>query len=1127
MVRDIRRAAAALGLSLCAIWSNASLAQTATRTASFAYDASGQLTQEAIEPATPALALETDYVRDAFGNKTSSTVSGVDIVSRTVATTFDARGQFVVSNTNALGQSESLQFDARFGMPSSHTGPNGLTTTWTYDSLGRKTLEVRPDGTQTQWAYLFCSGVNGGTATCPAGAAYLVQTTPLASDGATQNGPIGTVYYDPLNRAIASDTQGFDGSTIVVSKQYDTFGRMQQQSRPYFATNGTPQWTTYTYDVLARVITETFPNGSTKQLAYHGLVTGKTNALNQTRTTTRNSQGEVVSVTDAAGNTTSYAYDPFGNLTQITDPLGNVIASTYDVRGRKTASTDPDLGTWTYSYDTASELVSTTDAKSQTSTFSYDLLGRLTQRVEPDMTSVWVYDTAPNGIGKLTSASITAGPSAGYARQSSYDNLSRPSQAAITIDGTTYTFTATYDTNSRLSTVNYPSGFSLNYTYTNLGDAQQLAGGGTVYWTANARDAEMHLTQATAGNGVVTSQSYDPQTGRLTATIAGSNNAVESFGYTYDVLGNLLTRADTNESLTETLTYDNLNRLTSATVSQNVAPVKTFAYDPIGNLLTKSDVGTYTYPPPGSPQPHAVTSIAGSANTTFTYDPNGNETSGLGRTITYASYNEPSAITQGSSTLSFNDDVDHQRYKQIAPEGNTLYFDVFGIHAELFIGATSQWNEYLTFSDAVIGVRFETASETITTRYFHTDHLGSIAVIADEGGNVVERDSYDAWGKRRFPTGADDPTGSITSLTTRGFIDQEELTDVGLVNLNARVYDPLVGRLTSVDPLIGNARDSQTFNSYSYGRNSPLVYEDTSGLNDLGIPDDGPPDDGGGFDPSLTDPSQISGILSQYSPATGWPTGNGNAAQCDGGGTCLPEVVNTAPSPGPSHGPGNGGPAEQDMCTGPCGTGQGQQNLANDAGPSAFIYVNLPSVSAQQVLGWVAPWAMPDYGYDPVVAEREERILTIPNAWTPNGKIGPGFMASDIDRMAAATADVVSLVAPELKALAILKGALGLVPGARVLKAVNLPAWRTVSINMAHVLERHTVEGALSAGRTTFPETMNARQIERAIRQAYRYGAKIGSQGEAVLMRGSYGGLTIDMWLNRATRTIQTGFPVP
>lgn len=103
----------------------------------------------------------------------------------------------------------------------------------------------------------------------------------------------------------------------------------------------------------------------------------------------------------------------------------------------------------------------------------------------------------------------------------------------------------------------------------------------------------------------------------------------------------------------------------------------------------------------------------------------------------------------------------------------------------------------------------------------------------------------------------------------------------------------------------------------------------------------------------------------------------------------------------------------------------------------------------------------------------------------------------------------------------------GLTRGAsQALKAVNLPAWRTVGIDMEHVLERHTVEGALSAGRTTFPELMSAKGIERAIRETYRYGTKISSQGERVLMRGPPGGLTIEMWENRATQNIETAYPV-
>ena len=180
-----------------------------------------------------------------------------------------------------------------------------------------------------------------------------------------------------------------------------------------------------------------------------------------------------MSVTDAASNTTSYAYDPFGKLIRTTDAVGNIVTATYDVRGRKTASSDPDLGAWTYAYDTASELVSQTDAKSQTSTLSYDLIGRMTGRVEPDMTAVWVYDTATHGIGKLASAGITAGPSAGYQRSFVYDALGRPTQATVTIASTDYTFRAGYDANSRLSSVTYPSGFVAGYSYTSLGYAQQ------------------------------------------------------------------------------------------------------------------------------------------------------------------------------------------------------------------------------------------------------------------------------------------------------------------------------------------------------------------------------------------------------------------------------------------------------------------------------------------------------------------------------------------------------------------------------------------------------------------------------------------------------------------------------
>jgi hypothetical protein len=117
-------------LAFCALlilvsFSTPALSQSVTRTSGFTYDAvSGLLTQEVIEPNSSSLRLETDYVYDAFGHKTQVTVSGVDITTRSSSTVYDSKGQFVTTATNALSQSESWQYDQRFGLPTSHTGPS-------------------------------------------------------------------------------------------------------------------------------------------------------------------------------------------------------------------------------------------------------------------------------------------------------------------------------------------------------------------------------------------------------------------------------------------------------------------------------------------------------------------------------------------------------------------------------------------------------------------------------------------------------------------------------------------------------------------------------------------------------------------------------------------------------------------------------------------------------------------------------------------------------------------------------------------------------------------------------------------------------------------------------------------
>jgi RHS repeat-associated protein len=120
------------------------------------------------------------------------------------------------------------------------------------------------------------------------------------------------------------------------------------------------------------------------------------------------------------------------------------------------------------------------------------------------------------------------------------------------------------------------------------------------------------------------------------------------------------------------------------------------------------------------------------------------------------------------------------------------------------------------------------ASESI--HYVHKDHLGSWHTITDEDGNLLQELSFDAWGTRRNPQTWDAFTGPPPApLYDRGFTGHEYLYAFGLINMNGRMYDPLVSRMLSPDNFIQSPDFSQSFNRYSYAWNNPLVYTDPDG----------------------------------------------------------------------------------------------------------------------------------------------------------------------------------------------------------------------------------------------------------------------------------------------------------
>ena len=109
--------------------------------------------------------------------------------------------------------------------------------------------------------------------------------------------------------------------------------------------------------------------------------------------------------------------------------------------------------------------------------------------------------------------------------------------------------------------------------------------------------------------------------------------------------------------------------------------------------------------------------------------------------------------------------------------------------------------------------------------YVIKDHQGSLNATVT--GGAVSHYGFDAWGRRRDPQtlSYDNATASLD----RGYTMHEHYDEFGLINMNGRLYDPLIGRMLSPDIVIQDAHNSQAFNRYSYCFNNPLRVTDPSG----------------------------------------------------------------------------------------------------------------------------------------------------------------------------------------------------------------------------------------------------------------------------------------------------------
>ncbi len=110
--------------------------------------------------------------------------------------------------------------------------------------------------------------------------------------------------------------------------------------------------------------------------------------------------------------------------------------------------------------------------------------------------------------------------------------------------------------------------------------------------------------------------------------------------------------------------------------------------------------------------------------------------------------------------------------------------------------------------------------------YICRDYLGGITHLANAHGSLAQELSYDAWGNLRNPAIQEVYGASAQPVLKlgRGYTGHEHLSLFGLVNMNARLYDPVLGRFLSPYPYVQMPDNLQNLNRYSYCLNNPQVY---------------------------------------------------------------------------------------------------------------------------------------------------------------------------------------------------------------------------------------------------------------------------------------------------------------
>lgn len=787
---------------------------------------------------------------------------------------YDSTGNLTSTfiNDAQVGQSDSFRLQTRFsdyyrGRARSVTvpkpdGTGELSASFVVDDNGFVTESINFKSHKTEYRYNNLGRIISVKSPTVNGEPNWLDT--LIEWGSSGQNPMKIVYRCHLNAnkdgcdsAVArSEITTYDtflrplkvekktGTTSIFQTfMYDVNNNQTFASYPSFAVN-TQTGVATSYDALGRIINVTQSGGGTVTHEY--LADNKVKVtdagknldnIQHETTTTYLAYGSpdysLATLIDSPENvTTNINYNIFGNITSITQSgtsNGSTVNQTeyraYNSQQQLCQIKRNDVNATVFSRYTNgaihwqaqgqtgannTQCKTTVDATDKI-TYTYNNLGAINNVTYGDGTGAKSYQYDANG-------NVTGISGAGFSQSYEYNSLDALKWETLEVDGKSFTLTYEYDPSGNLASLSYPDGSEkIDFAPNGFGQATQairnyadttppdeFVKSGASYYANGAIDSFIY------GNDIVHKTLLNSRMMPSSITDRNGITDIVNLGYTYDNNNNIIEVTNPREASIYALTnlqYDGLNRLKSTTGGDGIGST-TITYDALGNISTYKNTSIYN-PSDLTYSYDNNNRLLYAANTDTLVSGNVVDTTVFARKFNIIDSYDP----RGNVTHNGTRDFLYNLEGQMVRSGSYTY--LYDGHNRRIKTTDSKGTSYSMYSQSGKLLYRETPIGGINYIF-----LGNKLVAKEGTGVVASSDSIMNY--KPFGESIEPPKDDV------GYTGHKFDTELGLSYMQARYYDPVIGRFYSNDPI--GFRDVHSFNRYAYANNNPYKYTDPTGM---------------------------------------------------------------------------------------------------------------------------------------------------------------------------------------------------------------------------------------------------------------------------------------------------------